>query len=356
MIPTPETVTSIWLTEQLHSAGHDQVDVIGFSSQQVGTGQIGKCVRFDLQLSNDTTNAPHSLVGKFPSDDPISRSTGVALRNYYREVRFYQELADDLPISTPACYYADINDEGPEFALLLEDMSPASQGDQLGGCDPAIAKAAISELVGLQAPTWCQQRFKSFDWLSEASDSPVADIVGLYQQTLPAFVDRYGAKLDADQVAIITRVAESPECPLFVPTGELYCLEHVDYRLDNMLISEDPDMPAITVVDWQSVKVGKPLNDVGYFLGAGLLPGVRRTVEEDIVRRYHQRLLAAGVTDFDWPNCWEEYRRATFAGFGVTVIASMIVQQTERGDEMFIAMADRHSRHALDLGAAEFLR
>ena len=39
----------------------------------------------------------------------------------------------------------------------------------------------------------------------------------------------------------------------------------------------------------------------------------------------------------------------------VTVIASMLVQQTERGDEMFTAMARRHSRHALDLGSAEFL-
>jgi hypothetical protein len=39
----------------------------------------------------------------------------------------------------------------------------------------------------------------------------------------------------------------------------------------------------------------------------------------------------------------------------VTVIASMIVQQTERGDEMFIAMATRHARHALDVGADEFL-
>jgi len=39
----------------------------------------------------------------------------------------------------------------------------------------------------------------------------------------------------------------------------------------------------------------------------------------------------------------------------VTVIASMLVQETERGNQMFTVMAQRHSRHALDLGAAEFL-
>ena len=61
------------------------------------------------------------------------------------------------------------------------------------------------------------------------------------------------------------------------------------------------------------------------------------------------------VPGYAWERCWEDYRRGTFSGFAVTVIASMMVQQTERGDEMFVAMARRHARHALDLGAAEFL-
>jgi hypothetical protein len=33
----------------------------------------------------------------------------------------------------------------------------------------------------------------------------------------------------------------------------------------------------------------------------------------------------------------------------------MLVQRTERGDEMFCTMADRHARHALDLGAVGLL-
>jgi hypothetical protein len=33
----------------------------------------------------------------------------------------------------------------------------------------------------------------------------------------------------------------------------------------------------------------------------------------------------------------------------------MFVQQTERGDEMFTAMANRHAQHAIDLDALAFL-
>jgi hypothetical protein len=33
----------------------------------------------------------------------------------------------------------------------------------------------------------------------------------------------------------------------------------------------------------------------------------------------------------------------------------MLVERTDRGDRMFLTMADRHARHALDLDAAEVL-
>ncbi|MEM7018220.1 MAG: hypothetical protein AAF512_12875 [Pseudomonadota bacterium] len=83
-IPTPESITADWLTELLRNNGYVDVTVQGFTRTQIGTGQIGKCVRFDMNLDGD--DAPRSLVGKFPSDDIISQTTGVQLRNYYREV------------------------------------------------------------------------------------------------------------------------------------------------------------------------------------------------------------------------------------------------------------------------------
>lgn len=353
-IPTPEELDARWFTERLEEAGYTGASVAAVGREQIGTGQIGTCYRYDLTLDGASSDVPRSFVGKFPSDDPMSRATGVQLRNYYREVRFYQEVAGDLSISLPQCYYADIDGEGPEFLLLLEDMQPAEQGDQLRGCDAEIARAAVLELVGLQAPSWGREDLKGYDWLAvdAAARESTRDI---YAQLLPGFIDRYGSALEDDEAEIIARVGESPGCPLFRAATAPFCLEHVDYRLDNMLIDARRSPPKVTVVDWQSVRIGKPMNDVAYFLGAGMLPEARREVEEQIVRDYHASLTAAGVTDYDWPSCWEDYRKGTFSGFGVTVIASMIVGQTERGDEMFITMARRHARHALDHGAEAFL-
>ncbi|MGE0625547.1 MAG: phosphotransferase [Pseudomonadales bacterium] len=353
-IPAPTDLDADWFSSRLAEAGHRRASVAGVARRQIGTGQIGTCYRYTLTLETPDPSVPVSFVGKFPSEDELSRATGVQLRNYYREVQFYRLLADDLDISVPRCYYADIDGEGPEFVLLLEDMAPAEQGDQLTGCTPEVARAAVLELVGLQAPSWCREDLKGYDWLYAEGSSPET-MMALYAQLLPAFLDRYASALEADERDIIARVARSPACPLFQQVGTPFCLEHVDYRLDNMLIDARHSPPKVAVVDWQSVRVGRPMNDVAYFLGAGLLPEVRREVEEGIVREYHQRLTAAGVLDYDWARCWQDYRRGTFSGFGVTVIASMIVQQTPRGDAMFVTMARRHARHALDLEAGEFL-
>ncbi len=351
---TAEQMDAGWFTSLLEQHGYRNAQVEAVTHEQVGTGQIGKCYRFQLQFAQATGQVPASFVGKFPSDSEISRATGVQLRNYYREVCFYQQFAERVAISMPRCFYAEIDGEGPDFVLLLEDMAPAEPGDQLAGCSADVARAAVLELVGLQAPSWCDEALRNYDYLWSAPD-PSLDVTALYRQLLPGFLDRYGHALAADEQQIIAQVGDSPQCPLFEPPSTPFCLEHVDYRLDNMLIDHRTSPPKITVVDWQSVKLGKPMNDVAYFLGAGLVSATRREVEESIVQDYHQRLQAAGVDDYPWQACWTDYRKGTFCGFGVTVIASMIVEETERGNEMFITMAQRHARHALDLDAGEFL-
>lgn len=349
-----EDVTSDWLTACLRAAGYAGAEVRSFEAEKIGTGQIGKCIRYALELAGNDDATPRSLIGKFPSDDPISRQTGVQLRNYVKEVAFYRDIQSRLTIATPRCYYAAIDGEGPDFALLLEDLAPARQGDQLAGCSEDVARAAVVELAGLHAPSWCDESLLGLEWLGVPSDDMILLGRALYNAQLPGFIERYGSQLEADEVEIIKRVAQSKGAP-FEKLRDPFSLVHVDYRLDNLLIDEAERPPRIVAVDWQSITIGAPATDVAYFLGAGLLPDVRRSVEEELVRAYHDALSEAGVRDYAWGQCWNDYRRGSFSGFAVTVIASMMVQQTERGDEMFVAMARRHSRQALDLDASEFL-
>lgn len=357
MISSAEDITVEWLNSCLSEAGHGDAPIASFAAESIGTGQIGECVRLSLKghtVTNGGT-APATLVAKLPSTNPTSRATGVALRSYIKEVRFYQELQDRLSIRTPICYYADIDGEGPDFVLLLEDLAPGIQGDQLGGCSIAEARAAVQQLVGLHAPTWNEAALRDVEWLGVPDDESIEFVRGLYQGQLGLFLERFGGGLTSEQASVISALGSAATAPPFSLLPNNYSVVHTDYRLDNLLIDATTSPPSVAAVDWQGVRVGQPMSDVAYFLGAGLLPDERRSAERSIVDAYHQSLVAAGVGNYDAATCWDDYRKGTFSGLIVTVIAALLVEQTERGDEMFAAMAERHSQHVIDLDATDFL-
>ena len=66
---------------------------------------------------------PASVVGKFASADDQSRGTGLALRAYEIEVRFYREVAARVATRVPATYVAEVEPETGWFTLLLEDIT-----------------------------------------------------------------------------------------------------------------------------------------------------------------------------------------------------------------------------------------
>jgi len=50
----------------------------------------------------------------------------------------------------------------------------------------------------------------------------------------------------------------------------------------------------------------------------------------------------------DQSDARHDYRLGTVDGLMMAVVASQVVVRTERGDEMFAVMAERHAQHMLD--------
>ena len=355
LVRGPDAVNREWLTRVLHRAGFlDRTVVEGFTAQTVGTGQMGTSVRYRLQYDRQEARVPQTVVCKFASADPISRATGVALRSYEAEVSFYRDLAHTVGIRTPQCHFADIDLETGEFVLVLEDLAPCVQGDQLAGCTVDQAALAMEELAKLHAPRWGDARLGELPWLNRNTPESVETGAQLLASLFPGFLERYGARLEREHV----RIAE--QLPVSLGTWlrhrePPFVVQHGDYRLDNMLFGTDEGGYPLAVVDWQTVVWGPPLADASYFLGAGLLPEDRRQHEKALLRVYYDALVARGADGFSWDRCWRDYRRYAFSGFLMAVGASMLVVQTERGDEMFLTMARRHGTQIVDLDAEEFL-
>jgi hypothetical protein len=370
IVDTPTGLTVEWVDAALHGAGwidaRDKVTTVRLSP--VGTGQMCDCVRIELgyeRVGSEDDRRPRSLVAKLPAADPTSRATAQSLRSYEVEVRFYQELAPTLPVRTPRVVHADIDVATSSFDLLLEDLAPARAGDQLAGCTPADAEVAVDELVRLHAPRWDDPALADLEWLHRDPESGRAFLLMILPGLWDGFRERY-----ADQLAPIAldagNVLFSHLDRFLADTGAPLTVAHGDFRLDNLLFAPDPAATglaadgspggrSVAVVDWQTALHGSGPQDVAYFIGAGLVPEVRREVEEDLVRRYHRGLGEAGVSGYDWDRCWHDYRRGTWAGMLMAVAASMLVERTERGDQMFMTMAHRHATQISDLDAAVLL-
>jgi hypothetical protein len=331
-------ITGPWLEQAL---GREGLELLG--SEPIGTGQMSQSHRVRF---HDGSGGQDSVVVKLASEDPASRSTGVGMGAYYREIAFYRELAPQIDGPLARCHLASYDDEEGWFTLVLEDVVDGVQGDQIAGCDAERARIALGALARLQAPVIGRDTVGAAAYLNQPN--PLDQT--LLTQLLPAFLARYGERVAPEHAELAGRlvgVLDAWSAERRPPLG----LVHGDYRLDNLLFGAG----GATVVDWQTVGWGPALLDASYFIGGCLPTEERRRSERELLRGYHEELLSQGVRGLGWEQCWEEYRRQCFAGLVMTIAASMVVQRTERGDEMFMTWFERNATQALDLDAAELL-
>ena len=346
LVSYPYGMTSAWLTEALRANGLDAT-VTGFMAEPIGTGQLGENIRFTLQGFGDL---PATVVGKFPSPDPVSRETGVNLMNYKREVHFYKNFRQRVNIQTPRVLYTEIDDATHDFVILMEDLAPGVQGDQLAGCGPKEAELAMVQLAHLHGPLWGDDSIVDGEIVTDRTETQ-GGMADFYNALVPDFLERYEDRLDHHEKEMVRLVGEN-----MIGYGSHYDGErtmiHFDYRLDNMMFGGPYPL---AVVDWQSYGYDCGLNDASYFMGTSLREDERAAHDEVLLRRYLDTLSEYDVS-LSWEDCWRFYRFYSPAGLIMAVIASMIVGETERGNDMFMVMAKRSARMSRELDAIGAIR
>lgn len=343
---SPVDVTPEFLTAALGA------DVATVDTAPIGTGQTGATYRLTVTYSDDGVALPRTFAVKLPSQDETVRER-VAL-GYRAEHAFYTRIADAVRVPIPDVYYCDISDDGGDIVLLLADMAPAVQGDQIGGCDAAEAELAVRAIAGLHGPTWCDPAWADFPGL--VMPLPNADVAkgmgDLAVMATQITLDRLGDQMTDENRQTATQ-SMSKVTPWLLAEPGRFSLMHGDYRLDNLLFT--PDRTAITVVDWQTLGAGLPARDLAYFTATSLLPALRADLDEHLVAAYHDELLAHGVTDYDRDACWRDYRLGMLQAPLITTLGCAFAANTDRGDEMMRVMLERGCQAIRDLGSIALL-
>ncbi len=342
----PEEFDPRWVEEIL---GAPSGSLQTLTHKPVGTGQVCDSFRFTCDWQD--AGYPASFVAKCPSADPVSRGAAAIFHLYDMEVGWYRDIADQSGVGCPRCYHAAIGEDETQFVLMLEDMAPAQQGDQLAGATLIQVQSAIREAAALHSFMPETGSLEDYSWLLHGQGN------GDYmRQALPAiypeFCKRFADRLSADILDMGAELIAKFGTYLDVEPANP-CITHSDMRLDNILFDEGGERAIL--VDWQTATLGNGASDIAYLIGTSFAdPAERASVEKALVKDYLAQLAARGIEQ-DHDLFWQDYRRLAFSGFIMAINASIHVEQTERGDEMFAVMAERPAQMALDLDSLSLL-
>jgi aminoglycoside phosphotransferase (APT) family kinase protein len=336
---SPVEITAAWFQDQL---GWSVTDV---QVHEIGAGIGVSSAVYRAHLTG--IDVPETVVVKLTAIDPNAAFTSTVLRMYIREARFFDELADDVPVRVPVGYYGEVSDDGAEFVVVMEDLAGNRMLDQTEDLTLADAEACIDNLAVWHANWWNRTDGIAESGLAVALDDP------LYPALLPALFDEGWSKLNASSSCVPPEPLQ-PVGPKFgaaiegllqqLSEGPLTVL-HGDYRTDNMMFAPDG---TVILMDFQLTGVGSAAYDIAYFISSCL--EVDATKERALYDRWVAGLIAGGVPASDLDGMWDRYRVATLFCLVYPGVASRGMDlDVPREADLANVMLSRQARAAVDL-------
>ena len=125
------------------------------------------------------------------------------------------------------------------------------------------------------------------------------------------FADTLGNRLSASGRQIYERtLASLPGLWERVTRRKGLTLIHGDANLSNVLLPHDPDQESAMIIDWQLWGISFAAEDLAHLIALFWDKEDRQGMEKELLMRYHQGLIRYGVENYQWADCWHDYRLA----------------------------------------------
>ncbi len=370
-----EDMTPQWLSDALSQSNSlGTVRVVSRKIESIGEGHgfAGILARLHLTYDERLDSGPASVIAKIPTTNPLNRGTVELIQGYEREVYFFQELAERCELRTPCCYHASM-DVDPNLAIrdrarrlierlpvfliswliplglsiarrsrrcyliLIEDLDPAENGNQVAGCGADEARPILAALAALHASFWEDPRLSDHPWLPALNWTP-RGMLASYRKSKASFWRDFGELVpphfegaigwfEQNLTVIMKRLSDSPAT-----------LVHGDYRLDNLFFSGDD----IYAIDWQMIQRGRAAHDLAYFVVGSISSEVSPSEEAALVSDYHSRLVTLGVRDYPLTTLRKDFElsKLLFA-FGWVASHHLLEIGGDRGEALMDAYQNR---------------
>ena len=326
-------ITPDWLNERL-DGDLGRVVAVRVENLGAGVGILGEVARLHLTWAPGGSG-PASMVAKCQAEGAENVFLCQVMGFYTREVNFYNEVASRVPIIVPAMHVAEVDPAGAPFVLLMDEIVGARCPNQIEGITVSEAEQIIDTVAALHIPFWNNADLAALQWLPPMNNPLYKAGKDMALAKWDAFQVRFRSRVDDRLVEAVGRVLPKYGemldwmAELGHPT-----LTHTDCRAENYLFGGATGEDSITVVDFQLCTRHVGAWDVANLLGGSLLPEVRRQHAAKLVERYHARIIAAGIQDYDLDTCWLHVRASLLQQVVSTVVVSDLDPANERGAEL----------------------
>jgi len=283
---------------------------------------IGTTTRVCIAVEhNGPETLPNRWFVKLPSLAWRARMITTLPRLLETEVRFYNEVAEAVPLSKPVCLAAQSR-FGRGSTLVLADVAeydgiPSTASDTL-----TLAQAAlvIEQLACSHARFWNNVHLDpKYRWLA----GPIRFLEDALGSALSVPLMRRGLRLAGTHIPHALHFpaihyARHRRAAMRFLSDAPKTLVHHDCHPGNLFWNKNRSM--VGFLDWQLVRISEGVSDVAYFLSTALSIETRRLYEAELLVKYAQALADNGVADVDNTRLVQRYRAHLVYAFEAMVV------------------------------------
>ncbi len=297
-----EEVTPEWLSRAL---------AISFPGVRVATATRDRdrfgtaaSARFELAYADRAGHAglPASVHVKGGFDDKWRKRVWQAL---HQEVRFYADIAPDITLNIPRCYFHGLND-APQGVLVLEDLTLRNVrfGVNLAPVSVDGVAAALEQIARMHAQWWESPRLSGMSGWGEAQR---VYLKWLFRpKHWEELILRKHGRLMTEALSDSATAVRALEKLWEIMDARPSTFLHGDPHGGNLFYETD-GRPGF--LDWQMCFAGNHMHDASWIIVTTFDVEQRRKHERDMLRHYLAALKACRGEAPDFDEAWLLYRQ-----------------------------------------------
>ncbi len=295
--------------------------------------------RARLGLTHAGADGPSKVFLKAP--DPAHAELNARTGGLFNEARLFR-VGASLPVEHPAVYLSLIDEPNLDFLLVMEDITEKG-GDPRDAIRPLTVDEAAHGVSGLA-------QLHSRYWGARLETEPALAWIERFVawrgmgRGVQLGIERVGDRIPQEVVAMAGERIEGLWARYIDSVNQgTPTLLHGDAHIGNTYV-----LPGsrLGFLDWQVIRRGDHLLDLGYFLQGALTVEDRRRHEADLVEQYLNALDTGSDHRPTRADVWLRYRASVAHGLTLWLATAA---STGQRPEVSAALAERYATAFADL-------